>query len=214
MRLAVALQNFIFQEPRESLIAGSSSLPGCLSSLVTLTIPVEQRVLQFREDFSHAIADVRSRVQHLLGRTEEVGEQTSALRQQVDEHVEEMKRQTSNLSERLDCSSTESDRRQTELEQQAVSLEVRTTLQEEAMSGNMKKLTHQLGELKERVSLAESDATKAKIKCDDMTQNSINRVDLSETDQQALLQRLVSLEHKFANFSNTNSKPRRSISHP
>lgn len=163
---------------------------------------------------------MRSRVQQLFNRTEDVGEQTTALRQRVDEHVEEVKRQTSDLSEKFDKSLTESDRRQCELEQQATTLEIRTTIHRECtqtLTNSMKKLTDQLEEIKERVSLAESDAAKAKIQCDDMAQNSSNSssLDLSQSDNQALLERLISLEKKFTtNFSDSNSKPKRSVSHP
>ena len=139
---------------------------------------------------------MRSRVQQLFNRTEDVGEQTTALKQRVDEHVDEVKRQTSDLSEKLDKSSTESDRRQCELEQQAATLEILTTVHKECtqvLTNNMKTLTDQLEEIKERVTLAESDAAKAKIQCDDMAQNS-----LTDSDHQAILERLMSLENKFA----------------
>ena len=218
-------------------MAGSSSaVPGCLANLLTLTIPLEQRVAQFRVEFSHAMADVKSRVTHLLGRAEEVGRQTSALGQRADKveaEVAEVKRQQSELSDKLDRSLSDSEVRQAELEQQAVGNEVRTTLLEERawvqeecdqrLSNEMESLVRQMEEMNERVGLAESDAAKAKLRCDDVeqqAQNSLNRALLSQENRETLLHRLNLMEQKMLRFeahfpsANTICTPKRSVSSP
>ena len=219
---------------RSEVVAGSSSaVPGCLANLLTLTIPVEHKVARFREEFSHAMEDVRSRVTRLLGRTEEVGRQTSSLGQRADmveAEVVEVRRQQSDLSDKLDRSLSESEVRQAELEQQAVDLEVRTTLLEEReecdqrLTSEMKNLVQQMQEMKERVELAESDAAKVKIKCDDMeqqAQNSLNRALLSQADRETLLHRLKLMEQKLQGFESHfpgtisfDCTPKRSVSSP
>lgn len=219
---------------QSEVVAGSSSaVPGCLANLLILTIPLEQRVARFREEFSHAMADVKSRVTHLLGRAEEVGRQTSALGQRADKveaDVAEVTRQQSELSDKLDRSMSDTEVRQAELEQQAVDLEVRTTLLEEReerdqrLTSDMESLAWQMEDIKERVELAESDAAKAKLRCDDMeqqTQNSLNRALLSQEDRETLLHRLKLMEQKMlgleAHFPSTISfdcTPKRSVSSP
>ena len=222
---------------RSEVVAGSSSaVPGCLANLLILTIPLEQRVAQFRVEFSHAMADVKSRVTHLLGRAEEVGRQTSALGQRADK-VEaegaEGKRQQSELSDKLDRSMSDSEVRQAELEQQAVGNEVRTTLLEERawvreecdqrLTSEMENLVRQMEEMNERVGLAESDAAKAKLRCDDVeqqAQNSLNRALLSQEDRETLLHRLNLMEQKMLRFeahfpsASTTCTPKRSVSSP
>lgn len=212
----------------EVLVSGtSSSFPACLSSLVTLSIPVEQKVQRFTEQFSHALADLRSRVTILLGRSEEIGQQTMALRQKtenVEKDVAEMKRQQSNLSEEFVRYASDSEQRQGELEKQAISLELRTTLLEdktdcnESLTSEMERLAEQMEDVRERVVQAEGDAAKTKIKCDDLEQqqqNSRNTLP-SHEDQQALLQRLESMEKKMQKLEGHFPilAPQRSISHP
>lgn len=212
------------------MVAGTSSslpLPGCLSSLLTLSIPVEQKVQRFKEEFSHAVADVRSRLALLVSRSEEVGEQTMALQQRtvkVEEDIVEMKRQQSNLSEEIVRCASDSDKRQEELEKQAMSLELRTTLLEdktdcnESLTSEMERLAEQMEDMRERVALAEGDATKAKLKCDDLEQqqqNSRNTMQ-SQEDHTTLLHRLMSMEEKMQRLEGRSSVPgpRRSFSHP
>jgi chromosome segregation ATPase len=213
------------ERPSELLVGHSSSYPGCLSAIITLTLPLEARVQQFREEFSHSMAEVRSRLAHLVGRAETVGEETATLTQRTDsveKEVAEVRRQTSDLSEKLESSLTECGKRQEEVEQQAVNLEVRTTLLENhdhtAVTRDMSKLAEQMEEMRERLALAESDAAKAKIARDDLQQSSLNienRAQLTETDQRALLDRLTSLDNRFeASFPGSASKPLRSISSP
>ena len=201
------------------IVAGhSASFPGCLSSIVTLSIPLEQRVLRFKEEFTQSITDVRSRLAQLVGRANEVGEETAALAgraDKVEKKVAEAQRQTSDMSEKLDSSLTECERRQAEVEQHAVNLEVRTTLLEShdpaAMARDMEKLARQMEDMQERLTLAESDATKAKIARDYLQQNMANRARLAE----ALLQRLLSVENRFENsFPGSGGQPMRSLSHP
>lgn len=214
------------QEHRsEVVVAGTSSpLPGCLSSLLTLSIPVEQKVQRFKEEFSHAVADVRSRLTLLLSRSEEVGQQTMALQQRaekVEEDIVEVKRQQSNLSEELVRCASDSEKRQEELEKQAVSLELRTTLLEdktdcnESLTSEMERLVEQMEDVRERVALAEGDATKAKLKCDDLEQQQQNSRNTMQS-QEDLLQRLMSMEQKMQKLEDRLPipGPRRSFSHP
>lgn len=206
----------------EVLVTGNSSVPACLSSLITLTIPVEQKVQRFTEQFSHALADLRSRVTLLLGRSEAVEQQTMALRQKtekVEKDVAEMKRQQSNLSEEFVRYASDSEQRQGELEKQAVSLELRTTLlEDESLTSEMERLAEQMENMTERVAQAEGDAAKAKIKCDDLEQQQQNarNILLSQKDQESLLQRLESMEKKMQKLEGhiPTLAPRRSISHP
>ena len=180
---------------------------------------------KFREEFSHSMAEVRSRLALLVGRADEVGDQTAVLVQRTDaveREVAEVQRQTSDLSEKLDCSLSECEKRQEEVEQQAVNLEVRTTLLEShspaAVTRDMKKLVEQMEEMEERLTLAESDAAKAKIASDDLqqhSQNMENKAQLTANDQKALLERLISLERRFeTSFPASDGKPLRSISSP
>ena len=205
------------------MVGHSFSYPGCLSAIITLTIPLEERVQQFREAFSHSVADIRSRLKLLAGQTEEVGEKTDILTQRADtveKEVAEVQRQTSDLSERLDTSLTECERRQEAADQQAMSLELRTTLLEScAVTSNMEKMTEQMEEMQDRLELAESDAAKAKIASEDTQQNVENRARLADSDQSSLLERLMSLEKKFeASFPaapvSASGKPLRSVSSP
>ena len=203
------------------MVAGhSTSYPGCLSNLLTLAGPIELRVQRFREEFAHSVEEIRSRLTLIVGRAEEVGEQTAILGQradEVDKDVTEVQRQTSALSDKLETSLTECERRQGEVEQQAVRLEVRTTLLEsQDQAAKMEDLARQLEGMRERLALAESDAAKAKIASEDQqqlqVQNSVNSARLDEGERKDLLERLTSLEKRFV--VSFPGPPSRSHSHP
>ena len=210
------------------LVTGhSSSFPGCLSTILTLTVPLEDRVMRFREEFTHSVEEVRSRLTHLLGRADEMDQQTAILGQRADvveREMGEVQQQTSDISEKLETSVTECGRRVTEVEGQALRLELRTTLLEShdsaAVARNMEVLAQQMEEMKERLSLAESDAAKAKIASEDLQQQQQQqqaRVSerLAESERKALLERLLSLERRFeSSFPDEPGQPLRSFSHP
>ena len=230
------------QECRSELLAGSIvPMTGCLANLLTLSAPVEVRVRHFSEHFSHALAEVKSRMALLLGRTDEMGQQTAALRQRQDgmeANATDLERQQSNLSDQLVAHMSDTERQQEGLEQQTMDLELRTALLEQqtdlnqeeqtdlnqSLTSEMKKLTQQMQEVEDRVMQAEDGVAKTKTKFDDVQQqveNSKNR-GLSQEDRDSLLHRMVSMEERLKRFEArlpfakvlSETVPRRSFSHP